>query len=61
MPATTKETTGHKKEHDAFALYIRGLRKEFNAESAPELAGDLADYLKDWLNHHILIQDMAYR
>ena len=55
------QAAGHKEEHDAFTLHIRGLRKEFNAESAPELAGDLADYLKDWLNHHILIQDMAYR
>ena len=22
---------------------------------------DLLDYLKDWLNHHILIEDMSYR
>lgn len=55
------ETAGHKEEHGVFVDYIQGLRESFNAETAPALAGELADYLKDWLNHHILIQDMAYR
>jgi len=55
------ETAGHKEEHGVFVDYIRGLRKDFNADSAPELAADLAEHLKNWLNHHILIQDMAYR
>lgn len=55
------ETPGHKGEHGEFVAYIRGLRERFAAETATDLAGDLAGYLKDWLNHHILIQDMAYR
>lgn len=55
------EIEGHKIEHTEFINYVKGLRNEFTAETSPELAGDLAEYLKDWLSHHILIQDMAYR
>lgn len=55
------ETAGHKAEHASFVNTIQDLRNRFNADTADELAGDLGGYLKDWLNHHILIQDMAYR
>lgn len=55
------EAAGHREEHAGFVDYIKGLRESFTAETAPNLAGDLAAYLKEWLNHHILIQDMAYR
>jgi hemerythrin len=55
------QTIDHKEEHAAFVDYIRSLREQFTADSAAGLAGDLTEYLKDWLNHHILIQDMAYR
>lgn len=55
------ETTEHQAEHKAFVNYIRSMRDDFSAATASGLAGDLADYLRDWLNHHILIQDMAYR
>ena len=55
------EATGHKEEHAAFIAQMRGLRDTVTAETAEEHLGSLANYLKDWLNHHILIQDMAYR
>lgn len=55
------ETEGHKLEHTEFVKYIKELRDEFTPETAPERASDLAAYLKDWLSHHILIQDMDYR
>ena len=55
------EIVSHKEEHGEFVNYIHGLRERFTPETAPDFAGDLADFLKGWLNHHILIQDMAYR
>ena len=55
------ETVSHKEEHGEFVNYVHGLRERFTVETAPEFTGDLADFLKGWLNHHILIQDMAYR
>ncbi len=55
------EALDHKEEHATFVAYIQDLRGNFSAAAAPNLASDLADYLKEWLNHHILIQDMAYR
>lgn len=55
------ETGDHSAEHAEFVTYIRDLRNSFNAKTAPQMASDLAEYLKEWLNHHILIQDMAYR
>ncbi len=29
--------------------------------AGPAVSGELLHYLKGWLNHHILIQDMAYK
>ena len=55
------ESAGHKEEHAAFIAHMRGLRDAVTAETAPVHLESLADYLKEWLNHHILIQDMAYR
>ena len=50
----------HKNEHDAFRWFVRDLRgRHIRGEGA--VAGEMADYLKTWLNNHILIQDMAYR
>ena len=55
------EAAGHKEEHAAFIAHMHGLRNTVNAATAPSQIGNLAEYLKNWLNHHILIQDMAYR
>lgn len=55
------QTPEHKEEHAAFVEFVQELRKKITAQDAQTQAGELADYLKDWLNHHILIQDMAYR
>ena len=55
------EAAGHKEQHAAFIARMHGLRNTVNAETAPSQIGDLAEYLKNWLNQHILIQDKAYR
>lgn len=54
----------HKREHRAFTAHMRALAKALDADqplTAEIVNQDLLNYLKDWLNHHILIEDMSYR
>jgi hemerythrin-like metal-binding protein len=54
----------HKDEHRVFTDHMRELARRFDDEEvlAADIVNDqLLGYLKDWLNHHILIEDMAYR
>jgi len=55
------ETDSHKEEHDRFTARIREIRTGFTPDTAQQKAAELTEFLKDWLNHHILVQDMAYR
>ncbi len=54
----------HKGEHRDFVKRIQDVTARFDA--GPEDASgvvnrELLEFLKGWLNHHILIEDMAYR
>lgn len=51
----------HRDEHRRFVAWFRdaALRLEGDPEAA--VGDELLDFLVQWLNHHILIQDMAYR
>jgi hemerythrin len=54
----------HKGEHRDFVKRIQEVTAEFDEdpEGTIETVNEaLLSYLKDWLNHHILIEDMAYR
>ncbi len=56
--------THHKQVHRAFTAHMEKLAKALDGDETPaaEIVGqDLLTYLKDWLNHHILIEDKAYR
>lgn len=56
--------THHKEEHRAFTAHMQGLAETLDDDELPaaEIVNqDLLYYLKDWLNHHILIEDMSYR
>lgn len=54
----------HQGEHRTFVADIKALTARFE-EPSQELTAlvsdELLNYLKSWLNHHILIEDMAYR
>jgi hemerythrin len=54
----------HKGEHRDFVKQIQEVTARFDA-GPEDVAGivnqELLGYLKNWLNHHILIEDMAYR
>ena len=54
----------HKQEHRAFTGHMQRLAKALDEGETPPaevVDQDLLIYLKDWLNHHILIEDMSYR
>ncbi len=53
-----------KAEHRDFVARIREFHRRFDADpedSAAVVNQALLTFLQDWLNHHILIEDMAYR
>ena len=53
-----------KSEHHDFIEQVRKVtgRLDDNLEDSAQVANrELLDYLKSWLSHHILIEDMAYR
>lgn len=56
--------THHKQVHRAFTAHMQKLAKALDDDETPAaeiVSQDLLYYLKDWLNHHILIEDMSYR
>ena len=51
----------HLDEHADFTRYIHELRERYAGAHDPALTQELLEFLKNWLNTHILIQDMAYK
>ena len=54
----------HKREHRDFVDRIGELNRRFDQDpdgSAQVVNEDLLQFLQDWLNHHILIEDKAYK
>ena len=49
----------HKKEHAAFAQHIHDFRVRYTRESDSSIIFELLEFLKKWLDHHILIEDLA--
>lgn len=54
-------TEQHVAEHAGFTDHIYQLRRSFDLDSTAIDAEALSQYLKNWLNHHIMIQDMGYK
>ena len=51
----------HKDEHLMFTQEIRYVRDRYVSGDDATVGQDLLHYLKNWLTHHILIQDMDYK
>jgi hemerythrin len=51
----------HMEEHAAFFRHVNGLRGQIGKSALAALRDELLGYLRNWLRHHILIQDMAYK
>jgi hemerythrin len=55
------ELGAHREEHDVLTREVEDLRRRFT-EGDPNLGHDeMLVFLTGWLNHHILLQDKAYR
>jgi hemerythrin-like metal-binding protein len=55
------EIEAHREEHKLLTAEVAGLHARFlrDRQNVPHEA--LLRFLTDWLNHHILLQDLAYR
>ena len=51
----------HQAEHDRFTADMRYTRDRYFSGGEAGLGPHLLAFLKDWLNNHILVEDMAYR
>ena len=51
----------HLDEHVDFTKRVYDIREKFLSGGESPVTEELLEYLKDWLNAHILIQDMAYK
>ncbi len=64
MACAYTQLEGHQGEHRDFVQRIQELTRQF--DSGPDgmaaiVNEELMDFLRDWLTHHIMIVDMAYR
>lgn len=55
------EVEHHRAEHAGFTNHAYQLRREFDLDATAIDTAALSVYLRNWLNHHILIQDMQYK
>jgi hemerythrin-like metal-binding protein len=51
----------HQVEHERFTHQTRYIRDRYMRGEETEAAEKLLVFLKNWLRHHILVEDMAYR
>jgi hemerythrin-like metal-binding protein len=51
----------HKASHDRFTASIHEYRKALRPADSEAKATALAEYLKEWLTIHILVEDAAYK
>lgn len=55
------ETAAHRREHHDLTREVLDLEKRFADDPDALRIEEMQEFLRDWLNHHILLQDMAYR
>lgn len=55
------EMNDHVGEHRDLTSRVRGIQRRFRDGDHDALGKETLDFLKDWLTHHILKSDMAYR
>lgn len=53
------ELFSQKKEHDLFVSKVQSFQQDF-ASGKLALSLNIANFVKDWLTHHILISDKKY-
>ena len=51
----------HHEDHAALTREVQDWQQRFHNDPDAIVPSDMLHFLKGWLNHHILLQDMAYR
>jgi hemerythrin len=51
----------HHEDHLALTQEVQDWQQRFREDAGSVSPSDILHFLKGWLNHHILLQDMAYR
>jgi hemerythrin len=51
----------HHEDHLALTREVQDWQQRFREDAEAVVPLDMLHFLKGWLNHHILLQDMAYR
>jgi hemerythrin len=51
--------SSHKSRHEKFIAEVVKMSRELEDGTAP-LSSQLAEFLRDWLQNHILVEDMKY-
>lgn len=59
LRATYPAYNAHKSRHEKFVAEVGRLMQEFENGTMP-LSTHLAEFLRDWLQNHILVEDMKY-
>jgi hemerythrin len=55
------ELEQHREEHRMLTREVQALQRRFSDEPQSVTREEVLSFLTEWLNHHILLQDMAYR
>lgn len=55
------EEAQHAERHARLRGNVEEFVRRYHREPSDGLANELAEFLEDWLNHHILDEDMRYR
>ncbi len=55
------DLAAHREEHHALTREVEDLQSRFNERERGLGVAELLRFLTGWLNHHILLQDKAYR
>jgi hemerythrin-like metal-binding protein len=56
-----EQLSGHTKSHGSFTQFVYDMRNRLAQAVERKTMIEVLNYLKRWLNHHILIEDAAYK